>query len=159
MKNLLLEGGMGESSWILIVFAVLIVVMFISTIFRNKKANKERVEMMTNIKVGDSIITTAGLFGKVVSMRETTIGRVYVIESGEDKHKSTFEIHADGIMGVDTKKDIVYDANGNDITFAEEDKLEEAKESVVEEKIEEVEEVKEEKPAPKKSSKAKKASK
>ena len=126
--NLLLEGA-GMPAWgILIVFVVLIAVMIIPTYLRNKKENARRNEIMSQLKTGDSIITTAGVFGKIISARETTMGKVYVIETGDSTHKSYQEIHADAIMAVDTKKDIVLDAEGNDITFAEEDKKEEVKE-------------------------------
>ena len=123
--NLLLESGMGDGSWVMILLLGLLVIMFVVSIFRNKKANKERVEMMSNLKVGDSIITNAAVFGKIVSMRETTIGRVYVIETGNENNKSYFEVHANAIMEIDTKRDIILDANGNDITFADEDNVQE----------------------------------
>ena len=58
-------------------------------------------------------------------MRETTIGRVYVIETGNENNKSYFEVHANAIMEIDTKRDIILDANGNDITFADEDNVQE----------------------------------
>ena len=44
--NLLLESGMGDGSWVMILLLGLLVIMFVVSIFRNKKANKERVEMM-----------------------------------------------------------------------------------------------------------------
>ena len=40
-------------------------------------------------------------------------------------NKSYFEVHANAIMEIDTKRDIILDANGNDITFADEDNVQE----------------------------------
>ncbi|MBE5734992.1 MAG: hypothetical protein E7361_00870 [Clostridiales bacterium] len=150
--NLLLENA-GMPSWgLLIIFVVLIVVMIVPTYLRNKKLNSKRIEMMGQLKPGDTIITTAGVFGKILSVRETTIGRVFVIETGDANHKSYQEIHADAIMDIDNKRDIILDAQGNDITFAEEDKVVENKEEVKEEIVE----TKEEKPKTKKTTSAKK---
>ena len=150
--NLLLENA-GMPSWgLLIIFVVLIVVMIVPTYLRNKKLNGKRIEMMGQLKPGDTIITTAGVFGKILSVRETTIGRVFVIETGDATHKSYQEIHADAIMDIDNKRDIILDAQGNDITFAEEDKVVEKKEEVKEEIVE----TKEEKPKTKKTTSTKK---
>ncbi len=160
--NLLLESS-GMPTWgLLIVFVVLIAIMIIPTYLRNKKENAKRQEVMSQLKTGDSIITTAGVFGKIVSVRETTIGRVYVIETGDDSHKSYQEIHADAIMGVDNKRDIILDAQGNDITFADEDNNKvEPSEEKTEEKTEQTVEAKEGTETKKNSkpSKAKKSTK
>ena len=130
--NLLLAEG-GDGSWLYIIILVaLFAVMIVPTVIRNKKENAKRQETMSQLKTGDSIITTAGVFGKIISIRETTIGKVFVISTGDADHVSYQEIHADAIMGIDTKRDIVLDADGNDITFAEEDRLAE------EEKLEEI---------------------
>ena len=120
--NLLLASDFFSQYGLLIILVVLIAVMIIPTMIRNKKDGAKRTEMMNSLKNGDRIITTAGVFGRIISARETTIGKVYVIETGEGKNVSYQEIHADAIMGIDTKRDIVLDAEGNDITFADEDK-------------------------------------
>ncbi len=123
--NLLLEGNNGLSSWgLLIILIVAMVIMIIPTIIRNKKMNTERQNTISSLKVGAKIITTAGVFGKIISMRETTMGKVFVIETGDEKNKSYMEIHENAIMNVDDKRDIILDADGNDITFADEDKAE-----------------------------------
>ena len=126
--NLILAGS-GMSNWtLLIILAVMIIVMIVPSIIRNKKDSAARQETLKSLKPGTTIITTAGVFGKILSVRETTIGKVYVIETGDGKNKSYMEIHENAIMNIDDKRDIVLDADGNDITFAEEDKaLEESK--------------------------------
>lgn len=123
--NLLLEGNNGLPTWgLLIILIVAMVIMIIPTIIRNKKMNTERQNTISSLKVGAKIITTAGVFGKIISMRETTMGKVFVIETGDDKNKSYMEIHENAIMNIDDKRDIILDADGNDITFADEDKAE-----------------------------------
>lgn len=146
--NLLLAEG-GDGSWLYIIILVaLFAIMIVPTIIRNKKENARRQETMSQLKTGDSIITTAGVFGKIISIRETTIGKVFVIATGDSDHISYQEIHSDAIMGIDTKRDIVLDADGNDITFAEEDKIDEEQqkqETVVEESEQDSEPKKEKK--------------
>ncbi len=164
--NLLLEGNNGLPTWgLLIILIVAMVIMIIPTIIRNKKMNTERQNTISSLKVGAKIITTAGVFGKIISMRETTMGKVFVIETGDDKNKSYMEIHENAIMNIDDKRDIILDADGNDITFADEDKEElEQKEAdkakvVEEDKIATEETVSEEEPKATEPKKAKKATK
>lgn len=164
--NLLLEGNNGLPTWgLLIILIVAMVIMIIPTIIRNKKMNTERQNTISSLKVGAKIITTAGVFGKIISMRETTMGKVFVIETGDDKNKSYMEIHENAIMNIDDKRDIILDADGNDITFADEDKKElEQKEAdkakvVEEDKIATEETVSEEEPKATEPKKAKKATK
>ncbi len=125
--NLLLEenAATGMQSWILLVIILaLFVFMFIMSFVRNKKAATERQAMAENFKVGAKIMTTAGVFGTIISVRETTVGKIYLIETGDETHKSYLEIHEDGISNIDNSRNVVLDADGNDITFAEEDKVE-----------------------------------
>ena len=83
---------------------------------------------------------------------------VFVIETGDDDHKSYMEIHGNSIASLDTKEMVVLDENGNDVTNKTVEAKEEPKEEIKEEQPEVKEEVKEEKVAqleikPKKSRK------
>ena len=48
-----------------------------------KKREKEVEKMRSSIEVGDEIVTSGGIIGRVVSIREDTI----VIETGSDRSK------------------------------------------------------------------------
>lgn len=118
----LLEGtssstGSGISMWIMIALAaVLLVVMFITKSKGNKKYEMERQELLSNLKKGTKVITSFGIYGEVVEVKETTDGKVVLIASGDEKHKTYMNVHINAIMNIDAKQDVVYDADGNDIT-------------------------------------------
>lgn len=67
----------------LIPFALIFVVMYFMIIRPQKKREKQVQEMRSKIEVGDEIITSGGIIGIVVSMRDDSV----VIESGSDRSK------------------------------------------------------------------------
>ena len=75
------------------------------------------------IKKGVKIITTAGVYGVVESIEETTDGKVVTIVTGNSKNPTTMTIHINAIMGIDNKKNV----DDKDVTV-EETKVEEVKE-------------------------------
>lgn len=139
----LLDGGAsanqaGSNIWFWVVILVGIGLMFVMSFIRNKKDTQARNELNESLKVGTKVITYAGVYGTIISMRETTDGKVVVLETGDEKHKSYMEILANAIAAVDKKETVVLDENGNDIT---ENYKEETVQEIVEEKSEEKDEV------------------
>lgn len=62
---------------------LLFVVFYFFMIRPQKKREKEVEKMRSSIEVGDEIVTSGGIIGRVVSIREDTI----VIETGSDRSK------------------------------------------------------------------------
>jgi len=63
---------------------VLIFVVFYFLLIRpQRKRDKEIQKMRSSLEVGDEIITSGGIIGRVVSLREDTL----VIETGSDRSK------------------------------------------------------------------------
>ncbi len=63
---------------------VLIFVVFYFFMIRpQKKKEKEIQRMRSNLQVGDEVVTSGGIIGRVVSIREDTV----VIETGSDRSK------------------------------------------------------------------------
>lgn len=134
----LLEGTANQTSgvslWIMIGLAVvLLVVMYITRGKRNKKYEDERQDLINNLKKGTKVITSFGLYGEVVEVKETTDGKVVLISTGDNKNKTYMNVHINAIMNIDKKQDVIYDAEGNDITPYEE--IDKMNESVTEESI------------------------
>ena len=145
---------------LLVVMGVLLVAYFFYSSYKRKKDYSEAQKAIDELKVGDKIVTTSGMFGTIKGITETTFGKVFLIESGEGKNVSYFNIGANAIWGLDTKEEVVLDEEGNPLQTPED--LKKAKEELLknvdkkEEKVEEtekteenaekVEEVKEEKP-------------
>ena len=118
MFTLLAEGaqnaGNSLTQWILpAVLLVLVIGIFIMNYFRSKK-NKENAEnMVNNIKVGDKVKTYSGFYGEIVSITETTDGKVAVLRTGEEGHYGYLSIDMNAIYAIDEKKPVVLDENGN----------------------------------------------
>ena len=89
MNMLTLEAaatGTGMSSWIMIIYLVVIFgAMYFLMIRPQKKKQKEEQKMRENLQVGDEIVTIGGIYGRVISLKEDT----FVIESQSDHSKIT----------------------------------------------------------------------
>lgn len=133
MKNLFLST-FTDSYLLLIILVVIVVAFLVLSLLRRKKEDSVRTDLNTKIVPGAQVKTYSGLYGKVISITDTTDGKIVLLESGEGKKVSYQQIHINAIFGVDTKKDVVYDENGNDITFAGEEVVnDEETEKIVEE--------------------------
>ena len=141
MFNLLGAEGNNIGSIIGLVLLGVVLIGYIVFGFTNRKKQQEQaMKMMSELKQGDKVVTNAGIYGEIVSMKETNMGRVVVIKTGEDKNVSYLTINASVILGIDKKEDLILDADGNPIDTTSEkvknDVLEEkAKEEKAEKKI------------------------
>ena len=98
---------------ITIILVVLLVGFLVFSSIRRKKYDGQVQNFIDNLKIGDHVKTYSGFYGKIVAIRETTDGKVVLIEMGEGNKKGYIEADIMAIMGLDKKEDIVYDANGN----------------------------------------------
>lgn len=121
--NLIL--GIGDwfaQNWMIIVLIVVAVALLVPTYLRQKKEMNARNELNSTIKKGTKIITTAGVYGVVESIEETSDGKVVTISTGNSKNPSSMTIHINAIGGIDNKTNVIVNSE----------------EKVVEEKIEEI---------------------
>lgn len=165
----------GNGIGMTILLGILVVLMIVYLIFgtiNRKKQQEQTMKMMNELKAGDKVVTNAGVYGTIVSMRETNMGRVVVLKTGSDdneKNASYITINASVILGIDKKEDLILDENGNVIDPSEKlkeevmgdaEKGEDAQKSEevapVEEKAENAEEKKPAKKTASKKSSAKK---
>ena len=165
----------GNGIGMTILLGILVVLMIVYLIFgtiNRKKQQEQAMKMMNELKAGDKVVTNAGVYGTIVSMRETNMGRVVVLKTGSDddeENASYITINASVILGIDKKEDLILDENGNVIDpseklkeevmgDAEKDEKAQKSEDVapVEEKAENVEEKKPAKKTASKKSSAKK---
>jgi preprotein translocase YajC subunit len=126
---------------------VLLVLYVVFGIRNRKKSQEQAMKMMNELKVGDKVVTSLGIYGEVVAMRETNMGRVVTICTGnkEEGKCGYIELNAAVIDGIDTKEDLILDENGDVIEPDEKLKDEVLKENF-EEKAEEETAKEEEKP-------------
>lgn len=90
-------------NWIILVLIVFAIALLVPTYIRQKKEVNARNELNSTIKKGTKIITTAGVYGVVESIRETTDGKVVTIVTGNAKNPTTMDIHINAIGGIDNK--------------------------------------------------------
>ena len=145
-----------SQNWMLLLLIGVLAVFLVMSYLKQKKEMNTRNDLISSIKKGTKIVTTAGVYGVVETIEETTDGKVTTIRTGNAKNPTTMTIHINAIMGIDNK------------TLIKEEKevVEEKVDEKVEEKVEDIKEdssEKEIKSAPKKStakkSTTKKASK
>lgn len=84
MMLLAASQGNGGGSWIIIVIYVVLIIgfMYFLAIKPQKKQEKKQKEIMDNIEVGDSVLTTSGFYGIVIDVTEDTV----IVEFGGNKN-------------------------------------------------------------------------
>lgn len=139
MNKLLGIGEWLAQNWMILVLIVVAVLLLVPTYLRQKKEMNARNELNSSIKKGTKIITTAGVYGVVDSIEETTDGKVVTIITGSSKNPTTMNIHINAIGGIDNKTAVVVTEEPK-----EDEKVEEVKEEAVEASVDnaEVEETK-----------------
>ena len=127
-----------NSTWFLVIVLVVAMGLLLLTSFsRRKKEETYRNELDSKIVAGAKVKTYSGLYGTVVSVRNTTDGKIVLLETGEGDKKSYQQLHINAIYGIDEAEDLVIDAEGNEVPLSE---LNKPKEEVkVEEKVENTE--------------------
>ncbi|WRS28252.1 preprotein translocase subunit YajC [Oscillospiraceae bacterium MB08-C2-2] len=88
LNTILAAGATGEAGTMgmitqLIGIGAIFAVFYFIMIRPQKKREKEIQEMRSRLDVGDEIITSGGIIGRVVSIKEDTI----LIETGSDRSK------------------------------------------------------------------------
>lgn len=94
-------------NWMLLVLIVLAIAFLVPTYLRSKKEANSRNELNNSLVKGTRIVTTAGVYGVVESVENTTDGKVVTIVTGNSKNPTTMTIHINAIMGIDNKTTVV----------------------------------------------------
>ena len=150
-------GDWFAKNWIILVLIVFAIALLVPTYLRQKKEVNARNELNNTIKKGTKIITTAGVYGVVESIRETTDGKVVTIVTGNSKNPTTMDIHINAIGGIDNKSAVTVDTD-NKVVENKVDEVENKEETVTEEKSE-VEKTEDTKPVKKNTTKKSSAKK
>ena len=87
------EEGEGGFDWTIIIFLLLIFGVFYFLIIRpQRRRQKQHDELMQELKRGDKVITTGGIYGVVESLSDDSV--VLKIESG-----ATIRVSRDSVAG------------------------------------------------------------
>ncbi len=71
ISTVILQAG-GQGMQTIIMFGLMFVVMYFFMIRPQMKKAKDHKKMIAELKVGDKIVTTAGIHGKIVGANDTT---------------------------------------------------------------------------------------
>ena len=64
-------GGMGGNMWMIILYVVVIVgAMYFLLIRPQKKNEKKQKDLLGNLEVGDSVLTSSGFYGMVIDVQD-----------------------------------------------------------------------------------------
>ncbi len=88
------SGGFGPMFWIIYIVGLCLLFYFFA-IKPNKKREAERQAVKESIKLGDWVVTTGGLYGKVVNVYENE----FMVEFGTNK-SITIPVRKEEILGV-----------------------------------------------------------
>lgn len=72
---------MGTAGWVLY-FVFLIGLMYFIAIRPQQKEKKKVQELMANVAVGDSVLTSSGFYGVIIDMTDDTV----IVEFGSNKN-------------------------------------------------------------------------
>ncbi len=144
---------------LIVLIALLVIAYPLLMIRRNKKENQRMTEQTNSLKRGDKILTTSGVYGKIVDIKLDGTAKQVTIETGSDKYKSYMTVDAYAIYQV--IKDEIPVAKDLPLTDKNkvEDKKAEAKEEKVQNKEEEKKEESKDSAKPEKKTQSKKQSK
>lgn len=107
------EGSFLETYWMVFVLLAVIILLYVFSFVRRKKVTEQTKQMMDTLKPGVKVKTYSGFYGTIISIKETTDGKIVLLETGEGGKVSYTTIDANAIYGVDLKEDVVYDKDGN----------------------------------------------
>ncbi len=65
--------GPGPFNQILFLFLPIFVIMYFFMIRPQQKKNKEHQEMLAKLKKNDEVMTSGGIYGKVIDLKETVV--------------------------------------------------------------------------------------
>lgn len=130
MNLLLSVGDWFAQNWMLLVLIVVAVALLVPSYLRNKKEVNARNELNNQIVKGTKIITTAGIYGTVESVEDTTDGKVVTIITGNSKNPTTMTIHINAIGGIDNKSAVVAESEELKEVTDQKNELVEAKEDI-----------------------------
>ena len=76
-------GGLGGNMWMIILYVVVIVgAMYFLLIRPQKKNEKKQKDLLGNIEVGDSVLTSSGFYGMIIDVQDDTV----IVEFGGNKN-------------------------------------------------------------------------
>ncbi len=126
MNFLLAEGSTSffNSSWFLIIVLIVAVgLLLLMSFTRRKKEEQYRNDLNEKLVKGAKVRTIGGIYGTIVSVRNTTDGKIVLLETGEGDKVSYTTVHMNAILDIAHDEDVVLDKDGNEVPISEFNKM------------------------------------
>jgi len=137
----MLLADVSATQWVLLGLILVLIILYpVFMVFKNKKEKEKFEELSSNIKVGEKVLTSSGVYGEIVSITDDKQGKLVVLKTGDEEHTGYVTVDVLAIYTVFREQQFV--SEENEQKLAEEPKEVEVKE----------EPAKEEKPAEAKKS-------
>ena len=92
---------MTAGQWVLIGLVIVLIIAYPFMMrSRNKKEQEKLIEQTNSLKRGDKILTTSGVYGTILEIREEDGAKKVVIETGNAQYKSYMTVDAYAIYTV-----------------------------------------------------------
>lgn len=89
-------GGTGAFVSMLIPFALMFLLLYILIIRPQKKKEQERLNMIQNVKKNDYVLTTGGIYGTVIGVKDNE-----VVLKIDDANNTKVKLAKSSIVGVE----------------------------------------------------------
>lgn len=95
-------GGQGSQIWSFLPIILIFVIFYFLLIRPQQKRTKEHRSLLSNLKVGDQVLTSGGIYGRITGLRDNVI----TIEISDKVRVKVNRGHIAGVVKQDvTKKD------------------------------------------------------
>ena len=91
MNNLICAANGSSSIVVYVILIVALVAMLIMPYFTQRKKNREFMEMLGSMKVGDLVKTAGGIIGKITKISDKGDIKTVILETGSKSEKSYME--------------------------------------------------------------------
>jgi len=75
------QGSAGSMIYMVFTIALMVGVFYFLLIRPERKRSKKAKEMLNNLQIADEVVTTGGIIGRVLSVKDDTV----LIETGSDR--------------------------------------------------------------------------
>lgn len=97
----------GVSPWVqLLPFAVILAIFYVLILLPMKRRQRKVADFQANLKIGDKVVTTSGIYGAITRLSESTV-RLQIAD------KVTIEVARAGIGGYQGQEPVVTESGAS----------------------------------------------
>ncbi|MGI5842266.1 MAG: preprotein translocase subunit YajC [Christensenellales bacterium] len=87
MNFLLTDAGFTATQWTLLaVLLALIIIYPVFSAYKNKKESEKLKQLTDDLKVGEKVLTTSGVYGEIIAITPQEQGKLVTLKTGDEDH-------------------------------------------------------------------------